>query len=75
MQQIIEGRLYDTEKAEEIYCDAYANRSIYITSKGNYFIRYANGELVTKTQEEVKVFLAKYNVAKYIELFGEVEEG
>lgn len=74
MRRIIDGKIYDTGKAEVIYTDENSGRSWYVTKKGAYFIAYPNGEIRTKTEDEVRDFLAIYDVDKYIELFGEMEE-
>ena len=47
--------MYDTDTSEEIYLDENKNRHIFKTMKGNYFLLYSNGEIVPKTENEVKV--------------------
>ena len=74
MKKIINGKMYDTDTSEEIYLDEMNNRRIFQTKKGNYFLLYPNGELVPKTEDEIKGFLGNNDTNKYIELFGEVEE-
>lgn len=74
MKKIINGKMYDTDTSEEIYLDEMNNRRVFQTKKGNYFLLYPNGELVTKTEDEIKEFLGNNDTNKYIELFGEVEE-
>ena len=74
MKKIINGKMYDTDTSEEIYLDENKNRHIFKTMKGNYFLLYSNGEIVPKTENEVKELLGLYNADRYIELFGEVEE-
>ena len=74
MKKIINGKMYDTDTCEEIYLDEMNNRRIFQTKKGNYFLLYPNGELVPKTEDEIKEFLGNNDTNKYIELFGEVEE-
>ena len=66
--------MYDTDTSEEIYIDEMNNRRIFQTKKGNYFLLYPNGELVPKTENEVKELLGLYDTDRYIELFGEVDE-
>ena len=74
MKKIIDGKMYDTETSEIIYINEYTNRRMYRTRKGNYFFMYPNGEIVPKTEDEVKIFLGENDTDKYIELFGNVEE-
>ena len=74
MKKIINGKMYDTDTSDEIYLDEMNNRRIFQTKKGNYFLLYPNGELVPKTEDEIKEFLGNNDTNKYIELFGKVEE-
>lgn len=74
MKKIVDGKMYDTDTSEEIYLDEMTNRRIFQTKKGNYFLLYPNGEVVPKTEAEVKEFLGLNDTEKYIALFGEVEE-
>lgn len=74
MKKIVNGKLYDTSTSEEIYVDEWSNRHIFKTQKGNYFLLYGNGEIVPKTEDEIKEYLGEHDVEKYIELFGEVED-
>lgn len=61
----------------------YYECKLYKTSKGNYFITGVEiGDEIDKkeifkivSEEEVKSLSMEYSVDKYIELFGEVEEG
>lgn len=74
MQRIIDGKLYDTDKAEIIFQDRINNRRWYKTANGNYFVFYGTGEIAVKTEESVKEYLGANDVEKYVELFGEPEE-
>lgn len=74
MRKIVQGKLYDTDKATLIYVQKTFNRLWYVTEKGNYFVVFGNGSIIPQTEEEVKEFLAEHDVDKYMELFGEVEE-
>lgn len=80
MRQILDGKWYDTEKAELIYegSDPYQQfiRRYYRTAKGTFFCHYVNvGKLELVSAEAMMQILAIHDVDKYIELFGEVEEG
>lgn len=78
MQKIIDGYLYDTETATLIYTDESnypRNVNYYLTPKHNYFAVYTNGEFQVVTEQFIKDILGKYDIAKYIELFGEPQEG
>lgn len=88
-RKIINGKLYDTSKAERI-CDLILghedipNYDLPIRSLGGqdviiyrgiskWFIEYFR--LIEPVEEDwVKYILGKYDIDKYIELFGEVEE-
>lgn len=74
MRRIVNGLLYDTNSAEEIYRDERRNKAWYKTPKGNYFTFYGTGEIVPVTEDAVKEFLGKNDIRAYIKLFGEVEE-
>lgn len=72
MKSIIDGLLYDTEKAECVgtypdTCD------IYRTKNNRIFINTASGEFIVD-EKEVKDIIGKYLPNIYIALFGEVEE-
>lgn len=78
MKQIIDGLLYDTDKATLIYKDnnPIRPREYYKTEKGTYFCYYVNVGIINIIREQViKDILAERMVDKYIELFGNVEEG
>lgn len=75
MRRIIDGKMYDTDKSEIVYIDEMNDRVFYRTKKGTYFVLYKNGEMRIKNENFLKELLEKYDVDKYIELFGEVEEG
>lgn len=84
MKQIIDGKLYDTEKAEELLKYSknvgypLTTRNDFVlfrTNKGAYFeFNASTYELNVITDADVKKYLGIYNPDKYIELFGEVEE-
>lgn len=74
MKGIIENLLYDTETSTLIYAEEDTKRKLYKTPNSNYFTLYATGEIKPKTLNAVKDYLGRYDVEKYIELFGEPEE-
>lgn len=74
MQRVINGLLYDTETSTVIHIEEDTKRRLYQTPNNNFFMLYPTGEIVPKTEQSVRDYLGKYNVPKYIELFGEPEE-
>lgn len=74
MQRVIDGLLYDTETSIVLHTEEDTKRRLYQTPHKNYFMFYPTGEIVPKTEESVKDYLGRYNVPKYVELFGEPEE-
>ena len=76
MQRIINNILYDTETATLLYRETPKNVSYYMTPVHGYFFAvYANGEFIPLTEEFMKDFLGQYDINKYIEIFGEPQEG
>lgn len=74
MQRIINNLLYDTDTAEVMHLEEDTRRILYRTPNGNFFMFYPTGEIVPKTEKNTREYLGKYNVPKYIELFGEPQE-
>lgn len=74
MKGIVNGFIYDTGTAEIIHVEESTKRMLYRTQNGNFFMFYPNGEIVPKTEESARNYLGKYNVEKYIEIFGEPKE-
>ena len=74
MQRVIDGLLYDTDTATEIHFEENTKRRLYQTPNNNFFMFYPTGEIIPKSEESTKEYLGKYNVPKYIELFGEPQE-
>lgn len=78
MQKIIDGKLYDTEKAELI-CrikNIRYVRDYYRTNKGTFFCHYVTvGKMELINENVIKDILAEVDVNKYIDLFGDVAEG
>ena len=76
MKAIINGLMYDTEKAKIIFNpDEY--HTLYMTEKGNLFMAYHQLEekaISCADNEKLKKFLAENAPEKYVEIFGEVEE-
>lgn len=90
---IINGKMYDTEKAEGLLKIG-RDRLLFVTPKGNYFsCKYENdtfigcgdGQPIQKTQiiysdiqeepeDRLREAFGRYDIEKYIELFGEPEE-
>lgn len=73
-------RLFDTDTARKI-CDvknSFGNtvQDIYITEKGTIFLHNINKDtLEIPNQKEMKEWVGENEPDKYIEVFGEVEEG
>lgn len=74
-------RLFDTEKAKKI-CDVinafgYKVQEIYITDKGVVFLHTTSGsgKIEVADQKKIKEWIGENEPDKYIEFFGEVEEG
>ena len=73
-------RLFDTEKAKKI-CGikngfGYEAKEIYITEKGVVFIYHVTDKKITvPDQKDIKRKIGENEPDKYIEFFGEVEEG
>ena len=76
MRKIINGKLYDTDTAEEIYSELYLfkRRSLYRTTKGAWFMFYhANKEIHPMTDEEVMDYLGERDecIDIYLKYFGD----
>lgn len=74
MQRVINNLLYDTNTAKIIHTEDNTNRILYQTQNGNFFMFYPTGEIVPKTEQSAMEYLGRYNVEKYIELFGNPKE-
>lgn len=75
MQRIINGYLYDTDNAILVWFDEAKGRSYYTTSNSRFFVVFATGEFQVCTTDFVKNLLGKYNIERYIEIFGTPKEG
>ena len=74
MKRVINDLLYDTDTADLIFVEEDTNRKLYKTPNGNFFTLYPTGEIRAKTEEATKDYLGRYDVEKYIEVFGEPRE-
>ena len=74
MQRIVNGLLYDTKVSNVVHIEEDTKRMLYKTANNNFFMLYADGQIVPKTEESAKKYLGKHNVEKYIELFGQPQE-
>ncbi len=74
MRRVIDNLLYDTNTATVIHVEEHTKRVLYEAPNGSFFMFYQNGEIIPKTEQSTRDYLGKYNVEKYIELFGEPEE-
>lgn len=79
MRKIIDGKLYDIDKAEVIHSELYLfkRRSLYRTKNGAWFMFYhANKEIDPMTDEEVMEYLGERDecIDIYLKYFGGVEE-
>ncbi len=73
-RKIVDVVLYDTDKAEIIYVEPNKRRTYYMTDHRRFFVVYKTGELVPKTEEDIRKLLGEYDVDKYLEIFGDIEE-
>lgn len=80
-KKVEQTRFFDTEKAKKI-CDVinafgFKVQGIYITDKGIIFLHDTTGKekLEVADQKQVKKWIGENEPDKYIEFFGEVEEG
>lgn len=71
MKSIIDGKMYDTEKAEKLLEDRYIK--IYKTKNDRLFC-VINGTITPVAMEEIKECIGIYLPDLYIKHFGEVEE-
>lgn len=79
MKQIIDGKLYDTDKMEKLYSEQYPGPDFWRSKNGTILrkgYRWRDDDFLhVVTEEYFKEYLARTNPDKYVELFGEVEEG
>lgn len=73
MKKIVNGLLYDTDKAEKIMeCRSHI---VYKTANGRLFITHDVLDQITCTDmDSIKTFIGENNADLYIELFGAVRE-
>ena len=74
MQQIVNGLLYDTKNSVVVHTKKDTKRIMYQTTNGNFFMFYPTGEIVPMTEESARDYLGKYDVEKYVKIFGEPQE-
>lgn len=73
MRRVINSLLYDSDTATLISTNNGA--SYYRTPNGNFFATYANGEMNVVTEDFIREMLGRTNVERYIEIFGQPQEG
>lgn len=79
-KKVEETKLFDTEKAKKI-CGiknsfGHEVKEIYITEKDVVFIYHVTDKKITvPDQKDIKRKIGEHEPDKYIEFFGEVEEG
>lgn len=83
MKAILNGKLYDTEKADLIWRislptndihEGFNEFNIYKTVKGNIFAEHKNGECLVNENTLKSILQRPDCVDIYIKIFGEVEE-
>jgi len=76
MREILDGKLYDTEKCENL-CN-FNNHSVYRTKNGKLFMTcydFGISERMSCTnEEEIKNAVGHFSPDDYIKIWGEVEE-
>lgn len=73
MRRVINSLLYDTDTADAVI--TLNGASYYKTQNGAFFVTYPNGEMNVVTEEFIREMLGRNNVDKYIEIFGQPQEG
>lgn len=75
MKKIIDGLLYDTDKATLVWQeDKFRKRNLYFrTEKGNYFVLYSSKVIQPITEEKFKEILGEADPDRYIELFDNID--
>lgn len=76
MKKIVDGLLYDVDKATLIYKDDKhrQTRSYYKTNNGNYFCVYGDDKINPMTEDEIKELLGEDNIDVYLKFFDEPPE-
>lgn len=75
MKAIINGKLYDTEKASKVGNLEHGLYEVYKTGKGNLFLVNTDFDEITNAdQDKIKEFIGQQNPYLYFYLFSEVEE-
>lgn len=71
MKAIIDGKLYDTEKASVIAVDG--QETFYKTNNGSYF-QVGEYGIIPSDIPTIKKVLGEHDIEAYIKEFGDVEE-
>ena len=74
MKAIIDGRLYDTEKARKVGTLECVPCEVYKTGNGNLFLLEKFIGITNADQDEIREMIGIQDPDLYISLFGEVEE-
>ncbi len=69
MKKIIDGLMYDTKNATEIYFDDKNVRKYYQTEKGNFFCLFSNNEIRPISEKSMRDYLGEVSVDTYIKVF------
>ena len=75
MQRILDGYIYDTDKAILLWFDESNGRRYFATPNSRYFVVFPTGEFKVVTVDFVKSILGIHDIARYKEVFGEPKEG
>lgn len=77
-RQIINNKLYDTDKAKMIYTEIESSnrRQLWqMKSTQTFFFTFGNGSIEVISEEQAKAYLGLVDVSVYIKVFGKPEEG
>ena len=78
MRQVLDGKLYDTQKAKVVYKDNKSEdkRQLWqMISTQSFFFTFADGHIEPITRPEAEKYLGLVDVDVYIQMFGEPQEG
>lgn len=78
-EEICKGNYQISEKIQNKYTDITRFGTLYRTQKGSYFFAYTydigKWKIKLLSPTDAKIFIAETDYKKYVELFGEMEEG